>query len=521
MTSTVFVSGTVIASPWLNDVNEFVYNGAGKPLKIAIIGDSMVTQNEMDAESVSHQLERVINQMGQNVKVFPFGRDAHTFYRANTTAYINGQTSVQACIAANPKIVLVALGLNDSITNVDGRTLAQTKTDADTLFAALKAGLPTAKIYYVAEVPYDTVNFTPSTLKNKGVIPYMQTLRTSGILTGYYTTEILDDACSSATKTLYQNWADLNTYVKANANITGSYDFKLWRVARMGGAGPSGLHLNVGGNLLATAYFAEGLRAVSPEFASFFSNNFDIWEKPDTLFSTMLTASGDGYTYTPTSLTLERDAISYKALRPNTWHLPLDAGISATASIDDSGDSVYTWSVQGAAPNKGVSISVNGAAFVAVGSMLTTADGHWTESATGAYLTSVFTVGANTVRYAVDNICFSPITVTYSAQAIIWIAPTFTGTWSNYTLFVPPSAVAGYRIDHTKRVWLQGVIGGGTTGTSAFTLPVGYRPPATMTFPVLASNALGYVQVFPNGTVVPTATTTTAVSLDSLNFSTV
>lgn len=46
--------------------------------------------------------------MGQPAKVYPCNRDGHTYYRANTVAYIGGQTAVQAAIAAAPDVVIFA-----------------------------------------------------------------------------------------------------------------------------------------------------------------------------------------------------------------------------------------------------------------------------------------------------------------------------------------------------------------------------------------------------------------------------
>lgn len=54
-------------------------------------------------------------------------------------------------------------------------------------------------------------------------------------------------------------------------------------------------------------------------------------------------------------------------------------------------------------------------------------------------------------------------------------------------------------------VYLRGMIKDGTTGTSvgtAFTLPVGYRPPADLKFPVMSNGALGHIQIRPAGYVV-------------------
>lgn len=83
--------------------------------------------------------------------------------------------------------------------------------------------------------------------------------------------------------------------------------------------------------------------------------------------------------------------------------------------------------------------------------------------------------------------------------------PAFTNAWAN---FGGGRATAGFYIDKGSVVHLKGSITGGTSGTSAFTLPVGYRPASDLLFPVgsgsnLLINVLlsstGTVEVFCNG----------------------
>jgi len=133
MTTTTFSPGTTITSSWLNDVNTAVYTtlpsitGTGGVLKIAIIGDSMSAQNAILGPSITQVLEQRLNSMGVPCQIYGCNRDGHTYNRANTVAYIGGQTSVQACIAATPDVVIFLLGINDSLLAVDGRSLAQSR----------------------------------------------------------------------------------------------------------------------------------------------------------------------------------------------------------------------------------------------------------------------------------------------------------------------------------------------------------------------------------------------------------
>lgn len=86
-----------------------------------------------------------------------------------------------------------------------------------------------------------------------------------------------------------------------------------------------------------------------------------------------------------------------------------------------------------------------------------------------------------------------------------WTAPTLTNSWVNYG---GSATNAGYRKDASGIVWLRGAIKNGTNATSAFTLPVGYRPSSTQTFAVVGANSgatantLATVKTEPDGTVV-------------------
>jgi hypothetical protein len=96
--------------------------------------------------------------------------------------------------------------------------------------------------------------------------------------------------------------------------------------------------------------------------------------------------------------------------------------------------------------------------------------------------------------------------------------PAFTNSWAN---FGGGRTTAGFYLDKESVVHLKGSIGGGASGTSAFTLPVGYRPGADLlvvlgTGSNILSNALisptGTISVFCNGACAG------SVGLDSVTF---
>jgi hypothetical protein len=83
--------------------------------------------------------------------------------------------------------------------------------------------------------------------------------------------------------------------------------------------------------------------------------------------------------------------------------------------------------------------------------------------------------------------------------------PAFLNGWANYN--TPANAAAGFRLRH-GRVWLQGLVGGGTpanssTGTGVvFVLPEAYRPAFHGIFVCGARSGAGRVDVYPTGEVV-------------------
>ena len=94
----------------------------------------------------------------------------------------------------------------------------------------------------------------------------------------------------------------------------------------------------------------------------------------------------------------------------------------------------------------------------------------------------------------------------------------FLNSWVNYAS--GSYANAAYKLGPGSTVTLRGLIKSGTVNSSAFTLPVGYRPSTNLLFAVGSNAAFGLVQVQSSGNVVPiTPSNNTYVSLDSIIFS--
>jgi len=450
--------------------------------------------------------------MGVPCKIFACNRDGHTYNRANTVAYIGSQTSVQACIASRADVVIFALGINDSLLAVDGRSLAQIKSDADTAIAAVKAGLPSAKIVYVSQKPYDDVNFTPSTCLNKGIPGYFHQLPTSGILTNMYTSEALNSPVSATTQTNLATWVAFDTYIKSNVNVNLSFTLNLWKVARLGGTGNDLVHLNPGGVILGAGYILKGLRSLLPQFTNLFSNNFNWWEDPDYVFSQLLTPSGNGYVFSNDLTSKNQNILSGSFLRPNTWYLPIGAAVEVTSLTSDAGSAIFHWTIMNADPLTQVRVSVNGGAFTNVPGAITDANGYASAFAAGSDIGGL-NVGDNTLRYAVGNISFDPKTLIYGPQVIPWVSLALTNGW--YAVYPGTYSPPAAYLDKFKVVRLRGVINGGSAGSTFCNLPVGSRPPYTVFLTTSGTSA----QINPNGDCIISGSVG-GVSLDGLSFAT-
>lgn len=101
-----------------------------------------------------------------------------------------------------------------------------------------------------------------------------------------------------------------------------------------------------------------------------------------------------------------------------------------------------------------------------------------------------------------------------------WIAVSggvgFANSWTNFGSGYNDAA---YYKDPLGVVHLRGLIKSGTVGSTAFTLPSGYRPPATSAFPVASNAAFGYLEIGSSGVVIPRSPSNNAwVTLEGITF---
>ena len=96
-----------------------------------------------------------------------------------------------------------------------------------------------------------------------------------------------------------------------------------------------------------------------------------------------------------------------------------------------------------------------------------------------------------------------------------WITPTLINGWESYDAESIPKYYKG--ADNVVR--LRGMVKSGTTGTAFATLPVGYRPPASVRVPIyIGPSATGTALISVGGSITLYAASTLNVSVDNMSF---
>lgn len=177
-------------------------------MKIVVLGDSLSSQNYMMAPSWPTILEGYTRQSSVDVKVFNASVAGHTYYRAMSVPCFGKRTALEHTIALNPDLVICALGYNDTVTKVDGRTYQQVEQDAWKVLYELRAK-PVLIFGMEEKVP---------------------------------------------------EWTKLHEYASARGVVKGSTKISLCHIRKAGGGLPDGIHLNGAGSVMQAASAAELLR---------------------------------------------------------------------------------------------------------------------------------------------------------------------------------------------------------------------------------------------------------------------
>jgi len=404
--------------------------------KVVVIGDSMAATHPLQSDAWPTVWSAMMRGVGAPVNVVDLAIGGWTYNKANTLVTHGANTMVQQAIAENPAMVIVNLGVNDLGLRVEGRTLAQCQSDCNIALNALRAGLPSAVIVVVSEYLFDSANFpTPgTTLKNKGTIPSLMQRKTSGILNGLLTSEILEDSCSSTQRTNFAEWITLDNYAKSHGAVNANFALKAWRAVRLGAVGMDGTHLNMLGQRLLAGYAlvaAQTVPAMKALWPQISADQVGEWRDPDTLFSALMDAVGDGYIQR-TGLSavwshqLSKHWGGTPLARGDNWWAPSGGSVSVWprggVTTDETVSPVIYWQMTGCLPNEECSASIDGGAFA------TTYGAPWTDNrgdsmgflqAHSAYLP----VGARTLRYKVGNEVYGPFTLNIGAKPSATVRP--------------------------------------------------------------------------------------------------
>jgi lysophospholipase L1-like esterase len=406
--------------------NEIIYT------KIAVMGDSLSAQWPLFPTAWPNVIQDRLNDAGARVEVRTFSTGSHTFHRANTTTTYGSNTAVQAVIAYKPDVVIVELGGNDAIDSitgaVDGRTLTQIQADADDVYAALLAGLPSALLVQLKFTFYDTANFTTSNTKNKGIIPRWMTPKSSGILNGLHTSEYLDDTVSSTNRSILDDYATLQTHIDTISGVE-VITVDLFKIERLGVTMVDRIHLTKEGQGLLAGDVLKQLRAnaaftaIVPIIATQLTGNQFEGEDVEALFDDYLVASGDAYVdNTPGVLNGEDTnsawGINARSIHTDNWFMDYKPScvVNGSTFYNSNGpESLLAVFIDNAAPLAAMTYSIDGASFAASG---------YTTDFRGRILGQfplallALSNAAHTFRFKVGNVVFDPFTITMAASII-------------------------------------------------------------------------------------------------------
>lgn len=478
--------------------------------KVVVIGDSSAAQHPLHSDCWPEVWATRMRNLGAPINLVNLAVGGWTWNKANTIATFDGKTAVERAIIEAPDVIIIALGANDAVLNVEGRTLAQTQTDASSALNALRSALPAAVICVVSEFLYDNTCFTSpgSLLLNKGTVPYLMQRPASGLLSGAWGTEMLEDSVSATQKANFSNWISLDAHVRSHSAVNGSFPMQLWRAIRLGGASLDGVHVNMMGNQLLAGYALKGARSAAALLAvwpQLNANTLQDWTDPDYVFTSMLTQSGSSWLTKSaaaawSALLVAKQFGGTPLLRPDTWWAASGGNVMPAESAITS---VMTSMVaSGCAPRSQLQVSVDGGAFSAAGWPMTDARG----DALALAKNSAFTPGTRQLRFRVADEVFGPYTVTVVAVAD---PPPPGGGGQDPYVPPPPVDIRAYlqtsqsvTADTWTTVALSGVAnnrGGGSWSGSTYTVPkagmyavsfvinVQRDPPSDAAWPYLAS----------------------------------
>jgi hypothetical protein len=372
---------------------------------------------------------QTLNDNGVNCVGKIFALNALTIWRSLNTAIYDDLTAVDALIAWQPTKVIIELGYNDLVSVEDGRTLVQVQGDVDDLLTRLAEELPNAQLIWAHQIGYDDVNFTPATLKNKGVPSGLMVRESSGEITeGLLHHGILETAVASATVDKFTDHEALCTYIDGKSELTATYRVPLWKLFRCGLTSSDNLHFSDDGMVCKSSLHIAG--QLNPDVGEvlFMEKLADQslggalagWVDFNAIFDAVLTSAGDGYTVTAsvdpdiylTALSALRDPLYLK-----NWFFPFKGELlffPTEVDLDTTAASIFYWTAKDAHPNEPVLLSLGGAALApqtraADGSGVVTDDyGNVTDFASVGLIPGLI-AGSYTLIFAIGDVAYPPI----------------------------------------------------------------------------------------------------------------
>lgn len=386
-------------------------------LKIAVIGDSLAGQQDLFDEAWPAILERSLNSSGVDVQVKNFAINAYTYDMALNTPVYGAKTMVHAAIDYAPDVVIVALGANDSFRAQGQGNATGVIAEAKALFAAVRAGLPDAVIFYGSTTMYDSVHINLAAAQNRHILPAWWQKKTSGLLAGLWCKEMQTDLVAANIRQAMQFWTQLDNNVRTFAEVNGTIIIPLWKVARMGCVGPDGLHPMAVGHKLMHAAVRKFLqtnpafRTLTPNLGTQGGGEYNDF---DALFDGLLSNTGSEYALKPNPgvfiLQNMRQFGPWSAELLDSWFYP-SKGSVVSSNLQHNRSAPQVWMIRGSKPNTIVQVTGNETSWLPTN--LTT-DSRGDAIECGSY--TGLPNGVYTLRYRVDDETYGPLSITVTGD---------------------------------------------------------------------------------------------------------
>lgn len=395
--------------------------GIGLP-RAVVLGASTSSLQQTQGPSWVDHWASMMRSTSNPHQVFNLSVNQMSFYRAvKPHGAFGGARPVDVVADIAPDVLLVPLGGNDGIMNVDGRTLAQTKQDADAFFAAIKSALPEVKIIYLRPDWWDrSLNDGLHSRANRYFMPVHWTLGTTGPLQNLRAFEWEGLDIDSNQYNRYQITRDLADYVEGHLAVDATIREELWKVQRLGCTGADLLHPTpYGCQLLASAVMAQ-LRASCWSFFGWpgvMTLPDPLFNELDPLFNELLYNAGGAWEINSTPNYVAVHSIADERgwrLNPWAWYCRNKMRLTCNA-LDGSSiaqNEILFWSVQNGEPRGDVYVlapTLGAPAFYLVGKASFMGDYSHVGDVSG------FNTGAHLNHFRVGDEVLPPVNITITA----------------------------------------------------------------------------------------------------------